>query len=341
MRKPTFTVPLLALAALVVFPMAASAQEDANAFHFSNFSLELLGGYTGLNPEDFNDAASYEEAYLQFNYVAKFNYYQALYGNGYQVTSRRIGDAGFNPLKGSPAYGFRLRYNISPSLGLSIGVQSLSGTQNSNVEMNVDVTNSASGNGESLSYQYQNPGFRLAVSAWSPQLAAHFGWDIGRILRLEILVAGGPLFIQCRTRSERRMISTDQAGFRTDSLYVIEMNGETKGLAGELGGRAGLRLTGFLNFFAEGGFAFRAADEVRGTGWSQTTISDSNGAQDPVTAEWSGEWSIQMHNSLANWGRFKANQPQNRIPPGPGFSSYKFMIDLSGFQIKAGLSFKI
>jgi hypothetical protein len=345
LKKPLSILPLLLLAIFAFFPRTAEAQEEGYAFSLSNFSLELLGGYTGLNPKDLNAVASYEEAYLQYYYVTRFNYYRSLYGDGYRVTNSRNDNARFTDVTGGPSYGFRLRYNLSPTLGLSIGIQFLNRTKNSNVAMNVDVMDSTHGGGQNigaLSYQYQNPGFLLSFSAWSPQLAAHFGWNIGQALRLELLVAGGPLYAECRTVSERRTASTDQTGFRSETVYAVEMKGEAKGLSGELGGRAGLRLTSFLSFFVEGVFAFRAADEVQGTGWSRTVISDSNGSQAPVTASWNGRWTFIRQNVTADWGRFQENLLQNQIEIfGFGSNFQKFMIDLSGFQIKAGLSFRI
>ena len=345
MKRPSTTLPLLLLAIFAFFPRTAEAQEEGYAFSLSNFSLELLGGYTGLNPKDLNAGAAYEEAYLQYNYVTRFNYYHELYGDDYQVTSSRAADARFETMKGSPLYGLRLRYNLSPTLGLSVGVQFLNRTQSSNVAMNVDVldaSHSDGGTADSLSYQYQNPGFLLSFSAWSPQLAAHFGWNIGQALRFEILVAGGPLYARCRTVSERRTASTDRTGFRSETVYAVEMKGEAKGLSGELGGRAGLRLTSFLSFFVEGVFAFRAADGVQGAGWSRTVISDSNGSQESVTASWNGRWTFIRQNVTADWGRFQENLLQNQIEiSGFGSNFQKFSIDLSGFQLKAGLAFRL
>lgn len=229
-------------------------------------------------------------------------------------------------------------------MGLSIGIQYLNRTQNSNVAMNIDVMDSTHGGGQNigaLSYQYQNPGFLLSFSAWSPQLAAHFGWNIGQALRLEVLVAGGPLYAECRTVSERRTATTDQTGNRMDSLYALEMTGKATSASGEMGGRACLRLLSFLSVFAEGGFTFREVDEVSGTGSSRTTVSDSNGAQDPVTASWNGHWSLLLNDSTASWGRFRVYQPQNRVTTAKGTPFMKFGVNLSGFQLKAGLSFRL
>lgn len=344
LKKPLWTLPLLLLVILAFFPWTAEAQEEGYAFRLSNFSLELLGGYAGLNPKDLNAGAAYEEAYLQYYYVTRFKYYHSLYGDSYRVTSSRADDAQFKTLTDSPLYGLRLRYNLSPSLGLSIGVQYMNRSQNSNVAMSVDVLDSTGSNTNTISalnYQYQNSGFLLAVSAWAPQLAAHFGWDIGRLLRLEVLLAGGPLYVQCRTLSERRTTTTDQTGNRMDSLYALEMTGKATGASVEMGGRACLRLSGFLNVFAEGSFTFREVDEVTGAGSSRTTVSDSNGAQDLVTASWNGQWSLLLNDSTASWGRFRAYQPQNRVTTAKGTPFQKFAVNLSGFQLKAGLAFRL
>jgi len=333
------------MAAVFLLPPPAAAQEEGYEFRLSNISLELLGGYARVRPDDFNEAATYEQAYLRYYYVTRFDYYRSLYGDNYRVTSDPADAARFNLITGSSIYGARLRYQLSSTLGLSFGVQYLSRTQASNVAMNVDVVDasrSGSGAGAALSFQYQNPAFLLAVSAWSPQLAAHFGWDIGRVLRLEVLIAGGPLYVECRTVSERRLASADPEGFRTETVTAVEMKGEAKGLCGELGGRAGLRLAKFLTLFAEAGFTFRSADEVKGPGSSRTAVSDSDGGDESVTASWSGKWGFFRQRITSDWGQFQEYQLQNQnvaIYFGSGFK--KFTIDLSGFQLKAGLGFRI
>jgi hypothetical protein len=345
MRKRFILIPALALVALTVFSGTALAQEDGYPFRLSNFSLEFLGGYSKLNPPDFNRLADYEEAYVQYYYVTRFNYYRALYGEGYQAKVVRTGDARFNPVTGAGIYGFRLRYDLSPSLGLSFGVQYLDRQQHSSVGMDVDVLDTGRDyidyNGP-RGYAYQNSGFLLAVSTWEPQVAAHFGWQVGPVLRFELLVGGGPLFVSVRSLSERRISTTDPSGYVSSSLSRVEMSGKSTGFSGALGGRICVKTGGFLNLFVEGSYAFRIADEISGPGSSRTVAYDSNASQDPALVSWAGGWINVRNQTTSAWGQLAMYVPQNQIVPpafnGPG--AVKFNLDLSGFQVKAGLAIR-
>lgn len=346
MKRRSFRLLALGLAALVLIPLAARAQEDGYPFRLANFSFEFLGGATKLAPTDLNSIAAYEEAYLQYYYVTRFDYYRNLYGAAYQVQRTRTGDAQFNSVRDGLSYGARLRYNLSPSLGLSFGIQFLSTTQHSNVGMKVDVTDGSRDYvdyGGTVSYQYQNSGFLLSATAWTPEFGAHFGWQIGSLLRLEILVAGGPLYVEFRSLNERRTTVTDASGYVSGSLARTDMTGKATGISGELGGRICAKTAGFLDFFIEGSYAFRNATYLTGPGMTQSVGFDSNALQDPVVASWSGEW-IKVPASITSaWGKFSNYRATNQ-PVSPAYGStgaQKFTLDLSGFQLKAGVAIKL
>jgi hypothetical protein len=335
---------VLGLAALALIPRAAQAQEDGYPFRLANFSFEFLGGATKLAPGDLNTIAEYEEGYLQYYYATRFNYYHGLYGDAYQVRSIRSGDAQFNSIRDGLSYGVRLRYNLSPSLGLSFGVQFLTRTQPSNVGMKVDVVDGSRDYvdyGGTVTYQYQNSGFLLSASAWVPQLAAHFGWQLGGVLRLEILVAGGPLFVECRSLSERRLSVTDASGYQSGSLVRTEMTGKATGVSVELGGRICAKTAGFLDFFVEGSYAFRDATYLTGPSSSRSVVIDSNAEQDPVLQGWSGEWGAVKTDITSAWGKYSGFRVQNQFVSGMGVGVQKFDLNLSGFQLKAGVAVKL
>ncbi len=344
MSTRLFRLLALALVALALLPPLARAQEDGYPFRLANFSFEFLGGATRIAPGDLNSIADYEETYLRYYYATRFNYYRGLYGDAYQVRSTRTGDAQFNSIRDALSYGVRLRYNLSPSFGLSFGVQFLTCTQTSNVGMKVDVIDGSRDYvdyGGTVSYQYQNSGFLLGASAWVPQLAAHFGWQFGGVLRLEILVAGGPLFVECRSLSERRLSVTDASGYQSGSLVRTEMTGKGTGVSVELGGRISAKTAGFLDFFVEGSYAFRDATYLTGPGSSKSVVIDSNAEQDSVLQNWSGEWSSIQSQITSSWGKFLQYKVQNQILTDRGTNIQKFGLDLSGFQLKAGMAVKL
>lgn len=344
MIKCSFRFLVLGLAALALLPGAVQAQEDGYPFRLSNFSFEFQGGVTRIAPADMNSIAAYEEAYLQYYYVTRFAYYKSLYGDAYKVQSTRSGDASFNSIRDGLLSGVRLRYDVSPSFSLSVGIQFLNRDQTSSVGMKVDVVD---GNrdyidyGGTVSYQYQNSGFLLSAKAWVPQLGAHFGWRVGPVLRFEILVAGGPMYVECRSLSERRTSVTDASGYQSGSLVRTDMTSKATGVSAEAGGRIYVKTAGFLDFFVEGSFAFRNATFISGPSSSMSVVIDSNAAQDPVLQSWSGEWSRLKTEITSSWGKFSQFQTQNRLLISRGVNAMKFGLDLSGFQLKAGIAIKL
>jgi hypothetical protein len=345
MRKRWSAFPLLILALAIVSPPAADAQEKGYRLSFKNFSIEIYGGYSGLNPGDFNISADYEEAYLQFYYIQRFAYFHSVYGDDYTVASRRTGDGHFKPITSGFPVGARIRYAFSPSLSVSIGAQYLNVTQGSRVGMIVDVQDSHGGYADSpnlLTYQYQNSGFELSASAWILQAGAHFGWELGPRFRVEAFVVGGPMFAQCRSISEQHATMTDQTGYRSNRVFSLEMKGSAAGASVELGGQLRFKAASHLDIFLEGSYAFREADELKGPGWSKTTTEDSNTGQDVSSASWNGQWSVVLSNANTDWGRFQAWNTSNDSSSAYFYNSgtRRFVLILSGLQLKAGFAVK-
>jgi hypothetical protein len=340
MNPRRFAGPALALALFALLPAALFSQEEGYEFRLSNFVLELYGGACKINPDDLNNHPLYEEAYLQFYWVKYYDYLHSVYGNNYVVTSTRTGDGAFQSLKKAVPYGFRLRYQASPTFGLTLGVQFLDGTQLSNVGMTFDVQDRRPDYTDYpnvRTVQYQNTGFTTQATAWMPELGAHFGWDFMTVLRWEISIAFGPVFAQCRTLNQRRIITTTADGFQSENVLVQEMKGSVTGLGGELGTGLFVRPLKYLRLFVEGSYIFRELGEMAGAGWSRSTYKDSNSVYDAATATWSGTWFLQTSSVTKNWGRFTPLYIQNQTEPLYGLR--RFNPDLSGFQMKMGAGF--
>ena len=334
--------PALALTLLALLPAALFSQEEGYEFRLSNFSLEFYGGVCKIDPADLNNHALYEEAYLQFYWVKYYDYLHSIYGDNYVVTSTRTGDSAFRTLKKAVPYGFRLRYQASPTFSLTLGIQYLDGTQMSNVGMTFDIQDRRP---DSFDYpnvrtvQYQNTGFTTQAKAWMPELGAHFGWDFSAVFRWEISIALGPIFAQCRTLTQRHGIVTTADGYRSDSVYAQEMKGSVTGLGGELGMGVFIRPLKYARLFVEGGYEFRELGEVTGPGWSRSSFSDSNGVHDSAFTNWTSKWYLQTVNVTQSWGRFTPLNIQNQYTYTYMAGLPRFNPDLSGFQVKAGVGF--
>ncbi len=337
--------PALALALLALLPAVLFSQEESYPFRLSNFHLELYGGVCPINPTDLNNHAIYEEAYLQFNYTNYYNYLHTVYGDNFQVTAARTGDSAFKTLKKAVPYGFRLRYQASPTFGLTLGVQFLDGTQLSNVGMTFDILDRRPDFAYNPNYpnnirtiQYQNTGFTTQAKAWMPELGAHFGWDISAVLRWEISITFGPIFAQCRTLSQRNIITTTIDGYSSNSAYTQELKGSVTGLGGELGTGLSIQPLKYAKLFIEGSYIFRELGELSGPGWSRSTFSDSNSVYDPTFTSWSGIWYLQAASVAGSGGSRLTNlYIQNWSSSQSGVR--RFNPDLSGFQLKLGVGF--
>lgn len=329
--KPTRTIFLI-LALVILVPLVADAQEQGYAFRLSNFKLEFYGGYGKLAPADFNTIADCEESYLQFYYVQRY----AALGADYKVTKERIGDDRFRRLTSGVPVGGRIRYEVSPTLSLSIGLQYFSGRQDSRVGMNVTVLDAES---NSLTDRYENNGFGLSAKAWIPQFGAHFGWDLFRIFRPEVFIVFGPLFVECRAVSDRHTTTIEPSGYRSDLVETEEMKGKKSGLSGELGGALRLHAAKFLEFFVEGSYIFRTVDEISGPGSSQTISSNSNSDETSTSSTWENIWRLFRFTTQKSWGSFTGETATNAYGRGPTMK--KFGLDLSGFQLKAGLAIRL
>jgi hypothetical protein len=331
MMKITRTI-FLSLALAILIPMVADAQEEGYAFRLSNFKLEFYDGYAKLAPADFNTIADYEESYLQFYYVQRY----AALGADYDVTTERIGDDRFRRLTSGVPVGGRIRYEVSPTLSLSIGLQYFSGKRDSQVGMTVTVLE---GGSNSLTDRYENNGFGLSVKAWSPQVGAHFGWDLFRIFRPEVFIVFGPMFVECRAVSDRHTTTIEPNGYRSELFETDEMKGKKSGLSGELGGALRFHAAKFLEFFAEVSYIFRTVDEVSGPGSSRTVISNSNSGETSTSSTWEKIWRVFPFTAQTSWGRFTEKTASNAYDICAGVM--KFGLDLSGFQLKAGLGIRL
>jgi hypothetical protein len=321
------------LAAIIVLgPSLAGAQEEGYPFRLSNFKIEFYGGYAPVAPDDLNSLADYEESYIQFYYSQRY----ASLGSGYGVTTERTGDDRFRHLTYSIPWGGRIRYHLSPTLSLSLGVQNLQGKQDSRVQMNVAVLKDGS---TYLTDSYENLGFGLSVSAFLPQLGAHFGWDLFRIFRTEIFIVFGPMFVECRAVSDRQTTMTDSDGYCSDLVETVEMKGRKTSLTGELGGTLRVRMASFLELFADGSYIFRECSELFGPGSSQTIRTESNSGESSDSSTWEGIWRLAYYDKRTSWGRFAGSVASNTVEWNYGFK--RFILNLSGFQLKAGIAIRL
>jgi hypothetical protein len=146
------------------------------------------------------------------------------------------------------------------------------------------------------------------------------------------------MFVECRSAFERHDIIIDTQSRRTETTTTMEITGRKIGLCGELGARLHIRPVKFLSLFAEGGFAFRQASGLKGNGTLRTEIQRP-GAEPIVTSEkWNDRlWYLVDYGFYRSWGHLSGSKASNYYVDSywPGTGS--FYLDMSGFQLKAGI----
>jgi len=335
MRSHPYRIFLSRIAVLaVLLPSAAAAQEKGYPFRLSNFKFEFYGGTTTLPPAELDLIADYEEAYLRFFYLDR---YETLASKGYAVSFERTGDGSFRPLRRGTPWGFRLKYELSPTLALALGLQCLDASRTSSVGLLATVRDPS---GNTFTDRYDNPGFGLSVRAWLPQLSATFGWDLGRLLRYEIFVAGGPMVVETEAATDVRLEFADGGGFRSEFSERRVMKGRTKSWHGELGVILRLRPARFFDLFGEAGYAFREASAFTGPATSRTRTFETTGGETLAELDVDGSWLITEVSAVKSWGTFAASKvvvaDWNVRPRPTGFK-----LQFSGFQLKGGLGIRL
>jgi hypothetical protein len=336
MRHHSFRSLRVRISSLIlglVLPLAAAAQEEGYAFRWSNFKLELNGGYTPAKPPSLNAIPAYEDAYLKFYYEQRYNAYAPL---GYSVRIERTGDDAFRSLDRAWTWGARLKYEFSPSLALAVGIQHLSGSRSSRAGMTANLQDGVLG---TYTDRYENQGLGLSVEAWLPQLSAYFGWNIGPVLRAEVFIAGGPMFTGFKVESLVRRTVTDWDGVRSESSLALKGEGTARSWANELGCALRIRPHRSFDVFAEAGYSFRQSGAFSGPGTSTSTTSSSTDGEMSVTTSWDGRWAMLLIASTQSWGKFSAKTASNAYAW--DVTHQKFVLEFSAFQIKLGLGVRL
>ncbi len=338
-RCAALTVLIAALSVLA--PSAALAQEEGYPFKLSNFSLELTGGWASIAPGNLNRAVDNENAYLKHYYLKQYAYYDLQYGDAYNAAFAYTGSESFSAMDSITPLAAAIRYQVSPTFALSLGLQRLRGSRHSNVGLDVAVTDAPTAD---FTAHYRNEGFLVSVESWMPFLGANFGWDLFKFLRTEIFLQGGPIVGDCRIYSRREESITNESGIVSSGYRVLELTGRSKSLAIETGGQLRIKLLPFLELYGQGGYAFRKLTKVHGP-HSVLTVAET-----PAAAEsrysLSGTWGITWDKAQTAWGLYSAPALTTNYSNIGGWNSTipgttVANVELSGFQLTAGIAIRL
>jgi hypothetical protein len=298
---------------------------------YERFRFEFYGGFTTLNPSDLNLFVDYDNRIQEFSYDSLLGY---LKSSGQILSWNKVGEEDRRKIKQAFPLGGRLKYHLKDTLAVSIGLRYFSRTRESEFDFDY-IRNEIEGDRytEMLSYFP----YSLSVKAYVPQIGIHMMKKIRGALVLEGYLAGGPLFVECRHLSNwsyewhRREVSNfEYLVFQNAGTH--DEKGTGTGIAVDLGGRLNYPLLKSMGIFLEAGYAYQVVRNVSGPG------NELNG---PASESWDGRWAIKQEQVNAPWGGFEAELPTGYWPYDSNAESARnFKLDLSGFQLRFGLSFQ-
>ncbi len=343
MPKRSSIAAVLAAAALFGLPGLLAAQEDGYPFRWSNFRIEASGTWAGISPESLNRAVDYENAYLAHYYLGQYAYYDDLYGDAYAASFAYAGDQAFARLDRVAPISIALRYQASPTFGLSLGLERIRGVRTSGVALDVlgeDGRADTALPGASTAH-YENRDLTISVESWMPYVAANFGWDLFKPLRTEIYIKGGPIFGDLRIWNQRLESVTAGGETLASGSRTMEMTGTSTSLAIEAGGQLRIRLLPFAEIYGQAGYAFRQLNQISGLN-SIAAVTTLPSASE-ISSAVAGTWGVTWEKATSPWGSFSAPtlttsyNTSGRSTVGTTTAA----VDLSGLQLGVGLSIRL
>lgn len=323
--------PLIILVFLfVLFLTPALYPGDQQENDKKNFQLELFGGLSTLNLNDFNRLPETDTLLRQYIFDRRLYFLQT---NGFLSSWTGSLEGEFEKIKtGVPAQA-RLKYYFNRSLAVSFGFKYLAAVKNSNPSFNFSRTETSGDQSldETLYSVYQ-----LSVHGYAPLVGVHLEKNLWKHLTIEGYITGGPIFSRCRY--EKQWYSAWYDITSTSSLLLYEENGSLEeegtgtGISLEGGARINLSLAPRFGVFLGAGYAYQSVKNISGNG------KETRGN---LVKEWNGEWAIRTEQLTGYWGPETLVFPTNYWPHGSGmYRTGDFELDLSGFQFQVGVFYR-
>jgi hypothetical protein len=293
------------------------------------WQVDVFGGAARTEPPDLNQRPlldqslidSLNDMYSYYRQTGVVSFYQSDLGES------------LRPLKFSYSYGVRARRSLKSWLSLSLGVSGLTGRSSMAATNRFTVIETS---GRQYVDQYDIEEYILGIQAWIPTVSLHAGVNLFRDLRLEARLGGGPLFASCRYRKQTSVAPVSDLGQLLDDVYSsrLEEKGSGTGWSWDGGVVAQLALGRSLSLIFEASYAFRRLDRLSGPGEAVT----SDGTND----KWNGGWEMKSFFEADPWGIYALEFPSNYWPESEMPRRVRnFVLDLSGFELKLGFSFRL
>jgi hypothetical protein len=314
---------VLLLAAALTLP--ATGTDDMEP---GKLWLEFSLGWQSLDPVDLNLAVDADESVQRLRYD---HYLQSLQDRDQILSWSATAEGGRRRITSGWQLEPRLRYRLGASFSLSaaVRVQRGGGSQNLLFEF-TRVLAADDRYVETLAFIP----YRLSVQSFWPNIGIHFRRPIGRQMHAAGHVAAGPLFAGVSYRSawtyawDMRGSNYTWPVFRDAGERSEKGTGTGFGL--ELGARLERALGNRLAVFLQGGYIWQEVNAISGSG-RETRAEE--------TETWSGKWVSRGETIIAPWETLAISFPTCR--PRVGADDRPFRLDLSGWQLRAGFSWRL
>lgn len=307
-----------------------SIEHEKNGLKHKRFQIELYGGFSTLNLSDYNLLADYDFQIQNFFYDV---YYDYLRDNGQISSWSKEQDGKYKKIKNVIPFGFRLKIYLNNSIAFSAGFKYLSRNHSNDLDYQYVITEN---NGSQYIDNKKFSPYSLSVRGHAEMAGIHFEKKIMDSIGIEAYFMGGPLFVECVYMADWLYELWYRDDVYTLLMYdndsMLEESGTGTGFVLDFGGRINIALKHNLGLFFEGGYAYQVAKKISGSGRE---------TRDNSTTSWQGEWGIIEENIQTPWGNLELQLPTNYWK---GWSKdlkiRDFKLDLSGFQMRIGVSYK-
>jgi hypothetical protein len=289
------------------------------------FQIELYGGFSTLDPADLNLRAEGEEQEEKFFYQDYYDYMK-----DYNLISyHQISGGEFKKITNAIPYGFRFKYYLNRSISISLGLKYLSRGRVSHINNQFQLQYEF---GEYREKSEYSP-YTLSANALTPLLGIHLTRHISNFIAIEGYFLGGPLWAECSYAFElhRERYSVNSNLSFPSSDWRVEEKGKGMGFVLEGGVRINKYMWKNFYLFIEGGYAFQVVNKLSGPG---------NETYGQVISSWEGEWGIKEYNIIRDWGNLYSPFPSNYWETAGEAKLRDFKLDLSGFQLRMGFSYR-
>ena len=311
------------LVVLVLTSLGMAAQESSRVF----FRVELYGGWAGLDPEDLNMVLDSEKDINQFQYGDYYNY---LLGIGYihSYSFSRTGE--YEKLKSILPLGLRVKAQIRPYLAFSLGCRYFQKTNTFLLTEEYTVLeNSGATSLDTISY---SP-FELYARGFGVQAGIHLGQDIGRLVRIEGYVAGGPVWATCGFSYDWSWLQVyGESGVQIPLEFSQHLEGTGRGMSWEGGIQLHLKLGRRINLFTQGSYTQQVVSNLTGPGGQAMYGNDE---------EWEGQVGLIGESHREPWGTREFTVLNNNWRDQEELKKRNMKLNLSGYSLSLGISFRL